>query len=135
MGYNMVERLLKKGYDIVAFDTYEESVKRAVGLGAETGVDESARPAEMRGVGRIFVDEASDSAEFSVLVEQDWSRRGLGALLMQHLVDDCRRRGLAELWGYVLLENRPMLQLCKELGFTQRVMMDEPGTAQITLKL
>ncbi|HJW06248.1 MAG TPA: GNAT family N-acetyltransferase [Rhodanobacter sp.] len=98
-------------------------------------MDESARPAEMRGVGRIFVDEASDSAEFSVLVEQDWSRRGLGALLMQHLVDDCRRRGLAELWGYVLLENRPMLQLCKELGFTQRVMMDEPGTAQITLKL
>lgn len=98
-------------------------------------MDESVKPAEMRGVGRIFVDEATDSAEFSVLVEQDWSRLGLGALLMQRLVDDCRRRGLAELWGYVLQENRPMLQLCKELGFTQRAMPDEPGTAQITLKL
>lgn len=98
-------------------------------------MDESEHPAEMRGVGRIYVDEASDSAEFSVLVEQDWSRRGLGALLMQRLVDDCRRRQLAELWGYVLLENRPMLQLCKELGFVQRMMPDEPGTAQITLKL
>jgi len=98
-------------------------------------MDESEQPAEMRGVGRIYVDEATDSAEFSVLVEQDWSRRGLGALLMQRLVDDCRRRGLAELWGYVLLENRPMLQLCRELGFTQRMMPDEPGTAQITLKL
>jgi acetyltransferase len=98
-------------------------------------MDESIKPAEMRGVGRIFVDEATDSAEFSVLVEQDWSRRGLGALLMQRLVDDCRRRGLAELWGYVLMENRPMLQLCKELGFTQRMIPDEPGTAQITLKL
>lgn len=98
-------------------------------------MDESIKPAEMRGVGRIFVDEATDSAEFSVLVEQDWTRLGLGALLMQRLVDDCRRRGLAELWGYVLQENRPMLQLCKELGFTQRVMPDEPGTAQITLKL
>ena len=98
-------------------------------------MDESLKPAEMRGVGRIFVDEATDSAEFSVLVEQDWSRLGLGALLMQRLVDDCRRRGLAELWGYVLQENRPMLQLCKELGFTQRMMADEPGTAQITLKL
>src|SRR3546814_5813369 len=42
-------------------------------------MDESEHPAEMRGVGRIYVDEASDSAEFSVLVEQDWSRRGLGA--------------------------------------------------------
>lgn len=98
-------------------------------------MDESVQPAEMRGVGRIYVDEAADSAEFSVLVEQDWSRLGLGALLMQRLVDDCRRRGLAELWGYVLLENRPMLQLCRELGFVQRMMPDEPGTALITLKL
>ncbi|MBD8872525.1 GNAT family N-acetyltransferase [Rhodanobacter sp. DHB23] len=98
-------------------------------------VDESVRPAEIRGVGRIYVDEAADSAEFSVIVEHDWSRVGLGALLMQRLVDDCRQRGLAELWGYVLLENRPMLELCRELGFTQRLMMDEPGTAQITLRL
>jgi GNAT superfamily N-acetyltransferase len=98
-------------------------------------MDESVQPAEMRGVGRIYIDEATDSAEFSVLVEQDWSRLGLGALLMQRLVDDSRRRGLAELWGYVLLENRPMLQLCRELGFVQRMMPDEPGTALITLKL
>ncbi|WEN16724.1 GNAT family N-acetyltransferase [Rhodanobacter sp. AS-Z3] len=98
-------------------------------------MDESATPAEMRGVGRIYVDEASDSAEFSVLVEHDWTRRGLGALLMQRLVDDCRHRGIAELWGYVLFENRPMLQLCQELGFVQHLMPDEPGTAQITLKL
>lgn len=98
-------------------------------------MDESISPAEMRGVGRIYVDEAADSAEFSVLVEHDWSRIGLGALLMQRLVDDCRRRGLAELWGYVLLENRPMLQLCKELGFTRRMIPDEPGTAQIILRL
>ncbi|MEW9570802.1 N-acetyltransferase family protein [Rhodanobacter sp. Si-c] len=98
-------------------------------------MDESVRPAEIRGVGRIYVDEAADSAEFSVIVEHDWSRIGLGALLMQRLVDDCRRRGLAEIWGYVLLENRPMLELCRELGFTRRLMMDEPGTAQITLRL
>jgi acetyltransferase len=98
-------------------------------------MDESVKPAEMRGVGRIYVDEATDSAEFSVLVEQDWSRVGLGALLMQRLVDDSRRRGLYELWGYVLQENRPMLELCKELGFSQRLIPDEPGTALITLKL
>jgi GNAT superfamily N-acetyltransferase len=98
-------------------------------------MDDTVQPAEMRGVGRIYVDEATDSAEFSVLVEHSWSRLGLGALLMQHLVDDCHRRQLAELWGYVLQENRPMLNLCKDLGFTQRMMTEEPGTAQITLKL
>jgi acetyltransferase len=106
--------------------------------GVETAfvlMDETVQPAEMRGVGRIYVDEAANSAEFSVLVERDWSRLGLGALLMQRLVDDCRRRGLSELWGYVLLENRPMLQLCKELGFTRRLTPEEPGTTQIALRL
>lgn len=98
-------------------------------------MDETVKPAEMRGVGRIFVDEAANSAEFSVLVERDWSCQGLGALLMQRLVDDCRRRGLSEIWGYVLLENRPMLHLCKELGFVRRLSPDEPGTTLISLLL
>jgi GNAT superfamily N-acetyltransferase len=98
-------------------------------------MDDTVQPAEMRGVGRIYVDEAIDSAEFSVLVEHDWSHLGLGALLMQRLVDDCRRRGIAEIWGYVLQENRPMLKLCHELGFSQRMIPDEPGTAKITLQL
>lgn len=97
--------------------------------------DENVVPGEIRGVGRIYVDEAADSAEFSIIVEQDWTRLGLGAMLMQHLVDECRRRGLSEIWGYVLLENRPMLQLCRELGFVQRLLPDEPGTAQISLAL
>ena len=98
-------------------------------------VDASAKPAEIRGVGRIYVDATTDSAEFSVIVEHDWSRIGLGALLMQRLVDDCRQRGLAEIWGYVLQENRPMLDLCRELGFVQHLLREEPGTAQIALKL
>jgi acetyltransferase len=97
--------------------------------------DENVVPGEIRGVGRIYVDESADSAEFSIVVEQDWTRLGLGAMLMQHLVDECRRRGLSEIWGYVLLENRPMLQLCRELGFVQRLLPDEPGTAQISLAL
>ena len=97
--------------------------------------DENVIPGEIRGVGRIYVDEAADSAEFSIVVEQDWTRLGLGAMLMQHLVDECCRRGLSEIWGYVLLENRPMLQLCRELGFVQRLLPDEPGTAQISLAL
>lgn len=98
-------------------------------------VDDTVSPAELRGVGRLFIDAATDAAEFSVLVERDWSRRGLGALLMHRLVATCRERGLAELWGYVLVENRPMLRLCSELGFTSRMLPDEPGVAQLTLRL
>lgn len=98
-------------------------------------IDETVSPAEIRGVGRLYVDEVADNAEFSVLVEHKWARTGLGALLLQHLVDDGRRRGIAEIWGCVLQENRPMLELCKELGFTRHLMANEPGTAQLTLRL
>jgi acetyltransferase len=98
-------------------------------------VDDAVVPAEVRGVGRLFIDEAVDNAEFSVLVERDWARVGLGALLMRRLVATCRERGLAELWGYVLVENRPMLRLCQELGFTSQPVADEPGTARISLRL
>jgi GNAT superfamily N-acetyltransferase len=98
-------------------------------------MDETVKPAELRGVGRIFVDIAANTAEFSVLVEREWTRIGLGALLMQRLVNESRRRGLNELWGYVLMENRPMLDLCKELGFVAKMVPGEAGTAQISLAL
>ena len=98
-------------------------------------IDDNVSPAELRGVGRVFIDAATDTAEFSVLVEREWTRLGLGAELMRRLVATCRERGLAELWGYVLVENRPMLRLCSELGFTSRMVPDEPGVAQITLRL
>lgn len=98
-------------------------------------LDDSEHPPEIRGVGRIFVDETTDSAEFSVLVEQSWGHLGLGGLLLQRLIDDARRRGLAELWGYVLLENQPMLDLCHELGFERRLLQNEPGTTRVALRL
>lgn len=98
-------------------------------------MDEREIPAEMRGVGRIYVDENANSAEFAVLVERAWTGRGLGALLMRRLVEESRRRGLDELWGYVLIENRPMLDLCRELGFRRRGNTGDPGTAQIALDL
>lgn len=98
-------------------------------------VDETVSPAEIRGVGRLYVDEVADNAEFSVLVEHKWARSGLGALLLRRLVEDGRRRGIAEIWGCVLQENGPMLELCKELGFARHLMPNEPGTAQLTLSL
>ncbi len=98
-------------------------------------LDDSVQPAEIRGVGRIFVDEPTDSAEFSVLVERSWGHLGLGSLLLRRLIEDGRQRGLTELWGYVLVENQPMLELCRELGFERHLMQNEPGTVRVALRL
>lgn len=88
---------------------------------------------EIRGAGRLFHDDACNEAEFSVLVEKAWTGYGLGARLMQQLVDYCQEQTIARLWGYVLMVNRPMLGLCKKLGFTRRPLMGDPGTALLTL--
>ncbi len=98
-------------------------------------MDPATDPTEMRGVGRIYIDREGETAEFAVLVERGWSGRGLGAHLIGHLVAECRRRDLRSLYGQVLVENRPMLDLCRDLGFRRRLMPDEPGTAIITLQL
>jgi acetyltransferase len=98
-------------------------------------MDPSVDPQEMRGVGRIYADAATRTAEFAVLVEHNWTGRGLGAFLMHQLVAECRRRGLHKLFGQVLVENRPMLDLCRDLGFQRHLMHEEPGTSILTLQL
>lgn len=96
-------------------------------------VDDAVNPTEIRGVGRFYHDLTCNQAEFAVLVEKAWTGFGLGALLMSRLVDESRRRGIERLWGYVLIENRPMLDLCRQLGFKRRAMQGDPGTAIIAL--
>lgn len=98
-------------------------------------MDHAVHPADMRGVGRLFFDPTLNQAEFSVLVEKALTGRGLGALLMQRLVNTCRQRGVERVWGHVLIENRPMLDLCRQLGFTRQALPGEPGTAVIALDL
>lgn len=98
-------------------------------------LDDSVHPAEIRGVGRVFVDDTTDSAEFSVLVERSWGHLGLGGLLLQRLIKDCRQRGLNELWGSVLMDNQAMLDLCHGLGFERGLMPNEPGVARVALDL
>ncbi|HET6587230.1 MAG TPA: GNAT family N-acetyltransferase [Oleiagrimonas sp.] len=97
--------------------------------------DDAVEPAEIRGVGRIYIDRFINEAEFAVLVEKAWTGLGLGALLMQRLVDECRRHKVSRLWGYVLIENRPMLDLCRQLRFKRQAIVGDPGTAKIALDL
>lgn len=90
---------------------------------------------ELHAVARAYVDPTTATAEFSLMVERDWARQGLGGLLMQRLIEDCRQRGLQELWGYVLVENQPMVQLCRRLGFMTRLAPQEPGTVLMSRPL
>jgi acetyltransferase len=80
------------------------------------------------GVVHYFADPDNRRAEYAIAVRTDWHGRGIGYLLMTRLIEIARERGIGELVGEVLRENEPMLQMCRELGFS---VASDPGDPAI----
>jgi acetyltransferase len=70
------------------------------------------------------------NCEFATSVAAAYGGAGLGTLLLQALVEEARSRGLAEMEGYVLSENKPMLALARKLGFR---IAHVPGDASVRI--
>ena len=84
---------------------------------ARVVVDNSNVGPEMHGVGRIFIAPGSKTAEFGILIEDDYQRAGLGSILMQQLEDEARRRGCTRIQGFVLKGNDPMAGFMASRGY------------------
>jgi len=82
------------------------------------------------GVVHFFADPDKLRAEYAIAVRNDWKGRGIGYLLMTRLIDIARQRGIGELLGEVMRENEPMLQMCRELGFS---IVSQPADPAIML--
>ncbi|MCG8548346.1 MAG: GNAT family N-acetyltransferase, partial [Alphaproteobacteria bacterium] len=87
------------------------------------------------GVSRLAGDANNERAEFAVMVRSDWKGQGLGYALMVRLIEYARDRGLKELFGDVLAENRPMLTMCRELGFAVETTTEDPQLCTTALTL
>jgi acetyltransferase len=99
LSHRFAERLLRVDYD-------REMALSAQHDGATLGVARySAAPDKQR-------------AEFAIAVRSDWKGHGVGYLLMTRLIEIARAAGIGELFGDVLHENQPMLDMCRALGFT-----------------
>lgn len=87
------------------------------------------------GVARLSADPDYTRAEFGVAVRSDLKGRGLGWLLMQHLIAYARAEGLKQLDGLVLVENTTMLAMSRELGFDVEKEPSDLSVRRATLKL
>lgn len=87
------------------------------------------------GVARCVNDEAGQSAEFAIVVSDDWQHRGLGAVLLSALIDAARLHGFRRLEAVTMADNRGMLRLAHKLGFTVRPDPGEPGLIELALDL
>ncbi len=77
------------------------------------------------GVVRYLLNPDRESAEFAIVVADDWQGRGLGSRMMTRIVGIATERGLRELVGYVLGSNRTMLTMMQHLGFAIRIDPDD----------
>jgi acetyltransferase len=76
------------------------------------------------GVVRLAGDD--HGAEFAIALRSDMKGHGLGWLLMHRMLDLAAQRGLAEVHGVVLRENRRMVKMCREMGFAVEAQPGDP---------
>ena len=78
------------------------------------------------GVIRLIVDpNKNDEAEFAIVVGDKWQRLGLGSEFMDFMFEIARDKGIKKIYGCVLSDNFPMIQLCEEKKF--KITRGDPG--------
>ena len=90
---------------------------------------------EIYGIVNLSADPDNERAEYSIIVDRAMIRLGLGNLLMRRIIGYARARGVGEIYGEVLQENKPMLRLNRTLGFAIHADPDDPGLKHVVLKL
>ena len=91
--------------------------------------------AQLYAIARFSTDPDQEKAEFALTVRDDVTGRGFGPLLMRRLIDYARERGIREIFGHVLRENRSMLAICRLLGFEETPAPDDPQVKLVRLPL
>lgn len=77
------------------------------------------------GVSRYGTDADGRSCECAVTISDGWQGHGLGTILMGHLIDVARARGIETMYSMDSAENTRMHDLAKALGFHTRPDPDD----------
>jgi acetyltransferase len=119
-------------HDMAATLTQIDYHREMALVAAEPGLPGKA---ELYGIVNLSADPNNDRAEYSIIVDRALMGLGLGSLLMRRIIHYARARGIGEIYGEVLTENKPMLQLDRALGFAIHNDPDDPGLKHVVLKL
>jgi len=87
------------------------------------------------GVSRYSVGADGTTCECAVTVDDAWHGLGLGTLLMRHLIDVARERGIRRMVSFDAADNHAMRDLAKHLGFQRATDGDDPHQVIHTLTL
>lgn len=77
----------------------------------------------------------ADVCECAVTVADDWQHLGLGALLLQHLIDEARSHGFKRMYSVDSAMNRSIRELTQSLGFSHKTDPDDASQVIHSLQL
>ena len=95
-----------------------EVVQRANKYIDETAPWALAKDGEIHAVARWRLTGELGEAEFGIVVEDAWQRRGLARVLMAHIETTASERGVTRLVGHVLKGNEAMQGMMTAMGYT-----------------
>jgi GNAT superfamily N-acetyltransferase len=72
---------------------------------------------EIIGIGQYWIQETTHSADIALAVRDDYQKKGVGFELFSYITYLAKRQGLLGFTGSVLMDNDPMLRLCRKMGF------------------
>lgn len=73
------------------------------------------------GVSRYSMSADGSNCECAVTVLDEWQHKGLGVLLMKHLIEVAKGRGIKRMWSLDSAENTAMSDLARFLGFERAI--------------
>lgn len=86
-------------------------------------------------VGRYALNPDNESCEFAIAVADAWTDKGVAWHLMQALMRHAARSGLRRMEGFVLSQNRRMLDFVRALGFEVRPSVKGPAIKIVSRNL
>jgi acyl-CoA hydrolase/GNAT superfamily N-acetyltransferase len=75
-------------------------------------------------IGQYFLDPKTQAAEVAFIVQDVWQLKGMGSILMKHLANIAKQRGVKRFTAKVLPQNKPMLAIFQNSGYAVRTDFD-----------
>jgi GNAT superfamily N-acetyltransferase len=122
----VTDRLVRELVDV-------DSTREAAFIALQQDAD--GRADEQVGVARFCASRDNTACECAVVVSDTWQGRGLGYILMRHLIEVARQSGIRRMISIDSARNQPMRALATDLGFARTVDPAFPAEAVYTLEL
>lgn len=87
------------------------------------------------GAAQFHVNAAGDRCDASLTVSGEWRKRGVGSLLMRHLIAAARARGIRHMCAYAPSRSGGGDRLAAHIGFQRRLDPRDPATVIYDLSL